>query len=333
MADYQLDIGADVKPALEKIQELERKLTTGPAIAVPITVSGGAVQQLTSIQTAINGVATAFNSIKNLKVGDFKAKGGVFDISERGARVSAKKAIAAVKKEFATANITAEVKYSTAGAKIAAKEGLVQIKDVFAVNPVEVQTKIRPATKATATRAFKDKNYVAPVKVDLISPTQREVNQKLAEISALLEGNDSSKVRIKYDNSDLDRVKTEFNNWAVSEKIVYFDFKPRNDPGDFVTATPRPGGSPGGPSGSVRSFVSGPGTSVTNDVLSSVNEARAAGLTDRAAEKIGESIGARLNERLSAARGQDAYITVDALRKLLGRLVALSLVRQIESLW
>ena len=157
MADYQLDIGADVQPALTKIQELERKLTTGPAIAVPITVSGGAVQQLASIQTAINGVATAFNSIKNLKVGDFKAKGGVFDISERGARVSAKKAIAAVKKEFAAANITAEVKYSTANAKQAAKEGLVAFKDIFAVNPVQVQTKIRPPTKVTVARAFRER--------------------------------------------------------------------------------------------------------------------------------------------------------------------------------
>ena len=140
---------------------------------------------------------------------------------------------------------------------------------------------------------------------------------KLAEISALLNDNGGVKVEIKYDNSDLDRVKSEFNNWAVSEKIVYFDFKPRNDPGDFVTATPRPGGSPGGPSGSVRSFVSGPEASVANDVLSGLNEAIASGLTDSATKKIGESIGARLNERLGAARGEEAYITVDALRKLL----------------
>lgn len=54
-------------------------------------------------------------------------------------------------------------------------------------------------------------------------------------------------IKITYDNSDLERVKNEFNEWAAANKIVYFEFRAKNKPDDFMAPG---GGIPGaGPSG------------------------------------------------------------------------------------
>lgn len=120
-----------------------------------------------------------------------------------------------------------------------------------------------------------------------------------------------SKIVVKYDNSDLERVKNEFNEWAASNKIVYFEFRPKNNPGDFVGTT---GGSPAGGGGGGSSFVSG--AAISNEVARNLEEAIGA-FADKAASNLADSIGQRLGQRLSAPMGSDDYLTVDALRKLL----------------
>lgn len=105
----------------------------------------------------------------------------------------------------------------------------------------------------TAAKAKQDYANVGKVPVGLTGLGEKSV-RALERLGAALKvtrdifanADQWPEVKFKYDNSDLERVQEEFNEWANSKKVVFFEFRSRNSPDDFLTS---PSGGQGGPGG------------------------------------------------------------------------------------
>lgn len=99
--------------------------------------------------------------------------------------------------------------------------------------------------------------------------------------------------------SNLQEIIDQFNEWAASKKFVYFEFKPRNGPEDFMggaggSPTPTPGSPGGGGAAAVADYFS-----EIKKVVESPSLAAQAGVNiDEAAIKRAEEYRQRVLERL-----------------------------------
>jgi hypothetical protein len=101
--------------------------------------------------------------------------------------------------------------------------------------------------------------------------------------------------------SNLPDIIKEFNDWALSEKIVYFEFRPRNDPGDFM-GVQGPTGGPGGPGGP---SSGGPLERKVEDLIDQMDQTMRAGRVSA------------LEARLAAPQSSSSYLNNAALTKIL----------------